>query len=94
MSRHVKKIKDEMLIVHHPPSKNMAGGNDANRAARSSGEQKGLAALQAELASAKTADERRAILQSIQEQFGNEVAQDIVHDARIALPPDKSGEKS
>jgi hypothetical protein len=96
MSQRGKKPDDEMLITHLPPvEKDMAGRDDVTHAARPTTAGIDRASLGAELAAAPTELERRRIIQSIQERFGNEVAEEIVGEARLARLPggESNGER-
>ena len=88
MSQRGKKPDDEMLITHVPPvEKDMVGREDVTHAAGPTTAVIDRASLGAELAAAPTEIERRRIIQSIQERFGNEVAEEIVSEARLARLP-------
>lgn len=85
MSERTKKPDDEMLITHLPPAaeKDMANGDEAGRTSGPITEEPDRAKLASELASAPTEDQRRKLIESIQERFGNEVAEEIVSEVRL-----------
>jgi hypothetical protein len=92
MSQRGKKPDNEMLITHLPTAeKDKAGGTETARTSGPSTAELDRVKLSTELESAPTADQRRRIIESIQERFGNEVAEEIVSEARLARLP---GEES
>jgi hypothetical protein len=90
MSQRTKKLDDEMLITHpQAAEKEKTGRDDASRASEPSAAEVDRAQLSAELAAAPTEDERRKLIQSIQERFGNEVAEEIVSEVRLSRLSDE-----
>ena len=83
MSERTRKPDDEMLITHLPPAaeRDMAHREEAVRT--SGTEEPERAKLASELAAAPTESQRRKLIESIQERFGNEVAKEIVSEARL-----------
>ncbi len=82
-----KKVDGEMLVTHpRAEQKSMAGRDERNRSAGPTTERKDRTGLKAELAAATTAEDRRAIIVSIQERFGNEVAEEVIREVRWAHP--------
>lgn len=91
MSQRTKKPDDEMLITHLPQTeKEKTGRGDAVRSSVPSTAEIERAKLGEELAAAPTSDQRRRIIESIQERFGNEIAEEMVREARLkSLPGDE-----
>jgi hypothetical protein len=91
MSDRGKKLEDEMLVTHAPAAeKGMAGREDAGRTAAPVAARIDRTSLRRELVGAATEEERRAIIQSIQERFGNDVAEGIVREVRLARLPEET----
>jgi protoporphyrinogen oxidase len=84
MSDRLRKVKEELLVTHVPSEKNKAGRLDRGNP----GDPHNLAidqeSLRRELAQATTEEQRRSILESIRERFGNELVEQIVDELREA----------
>jgi hypothetical protein len=87
MSARGKRLENEMLVTHRPPTdQEPASGGEGGAGPMAATVDR--AELRRRLLSAADPRERAAIVRSIQDAFGNEAAEQIIREARVAQEPE------